>query len=866
MGEVYRAQDGKLGREVALKVLPDAFAEDPERLARFQREARTLASLQHPNVAAIFGLEEAGGGRFLVMELVEGADLAQRLTRGPLPVAEAMDIARQIAAGLEEAHEKGIVHRDLKPANIRITPDGRVKILDFGLARALTGETTAEGVDLSTSPTLPAMVSQQGVILGTAAYMSPEQARGKNVDRRADVWAFGVVLFEMLTGRQLFAGETVSDTLASVLKTDPDWDALPADTPASLRRVLRRCLAKDARRRLRSAADAALDLDADEPGAPASSPRPRSARAAWATAAVLALALIASVAGRFLRHPVPAGPDAAHLEFRLPPETRVPPLRGVTISPDGKWVVFVSGDATSPPGLWVRSLDSFEAEPIPDTEGAMWPFWSPDSRSVAYFTNGKLNRVDIATRTSQIVCDNPSASRGGAWSPDGTILFAPDPNSGLFRVSASGGPVSAVTSVDSSLVDGSHRFPVFLPDGKHFLFLVWSNNSDALHEKGGIYAGSLDGGPPRRVLADPSSCVFVPPDRLLVHRDGKLMSVDFDPRALTSTGTTTPLDEGVLFLANYGFLPASVAMNGTIAYGVGESETPVEMVWLDGTGKIVEKLGSAGPYEGLALSRDRSHYAVEKYAGTEPGQIWVGDLTRGTLTPLTRGANDSYGAVWSPAGDEIAYANRDSGDEDIYIQSTFGTTPRKLVFNGTVYDTDLTDWSPDGRYILFRASPKTGGAPSQVWAYDTEDGEAKALLADDFAQFDARLSPDGSWLAYTSLESGHPQIFVRPFPSLDRKWLVSPETGLQAWWSRDGTSLFYFGSVTQDNALYSVTVSVDASGFHASRPVKLFDMPADIYEAAPGSDANRLLALHGVRPDDPGAVRIILGHGGADGR
>ncbi|MBI3694947.1 MAG: serine/threonine-protein kinase [Acidobacteria bacterium] len=502
MGEVYRARDARLGRDVALKVLPEVFAKDAERMARFEREAQVLASLNHPNIAALYGLEESGGVRALVMELVEGPTLAERIEDGPIPIDEALPIARQIAEALEAAHEKGIIHRDLKPSNVKVKADGAVKVLDFGLAKALEDDPASS--DVRNSPTLSLAATRAGVILGTAAYMPPEQAKGKPVDRRADIWAFGVVLFEMLTGQQLFAGETAGDTLAAVIKDEPKWDRLPESTPPAIRKLLRRCLDRDPRRRLRDIGEARLVIEDVMAGAPAEEPSPRprvSASPRLAVSWVVAGALLISTlvlaflyfgetppAERVMRYSVPAPEKAS--------------IHSFAISPDGRYLA-IAATAQGKRYLWVRALDALQPQLLPGTEEAANPFWSPDSRWIGFFAQGKLKKIAVSGGPAQTLCD-AAAGRGGAWNRDGVILFAPSPTGPLFRVSAVGGVPVQVAKAEGG---GTHRNPVFLPDGRRFLYQVTGGTAD----KAGVHVASLDGVAPRRVLADISNVAYAPP-------------------------------------------------------------------------------------------------------------------------------------------------------------------------------------------------------------------------------------------------------------------------------------------------------------------------------------------------------------------
>jgi serine/threonine protein kinase len=517
MGEVWRATDTKLNRDVAIKILPQAFAQDADRMARFEREAQVLASLNHPNIAAIYGVEN----RALVMELVPGPTLAERIEQGAIPLEEALPIARQIADALEYAHEKGIVHRDLKPANIKVTPEGRVKVLDFGLAKALSNDHSA--ADPVSSPTLTMRATTAGVILGTAAYMSPEQARGAETDRGADIWAFGVILYEMLTRRALFAGPTISDTLAAVLKTEPDWSALPPDTPPAIRRLLRRCLERDRKRRLHDIADARLDLEEAPDPSPEHTPAAPGRVLPWALAATLAVSLLTLALFHFRETP----PDDRVLQFLIQPPEKTS-FGSSAISPDGRILAFtVTGADRS---LWVRRLDSSTPHALPGTYGATFPFWSPDSRYIGFFAEGKLKRVDVSGGPVQTLA-TASSPRGGAWNRDGTVVFAPAAISALSVISAAGGDAKALTRLDPSRLELNHRWPSFLPDGRHFLYVVQSSRP----ENSGIFLQSLDSTNRVRLLPDVSNPAYAG-GYLLFARGGTLMAQPFDAGKLRLTG------------------------------------------------------------------------------------------------------------------------------------------------------------------------------------------------------------------------------------------------------------------------------------------------------------------------------------------
>ena len=640
MGEVYRARDTTLNRDVAIKVLPDLFASDAERLARFTREAQTLAALNHPNIAHIHGLEDNGGVRALVMELVEGEDLSQRVARGALPLDDALAIARQIAEALEAAHEQGIIHRDLKPANIKLRADGVVKVLDFGLAKALEpGSGIGDGgsPNLANSPTItsPAM-TMRGMILGTAAYMAPEQAKGKPVDKRADIWAFGCVLYEMLAGRRAFDGDDISTTLAAVLLKDPEWHALPASTPVALRRLLTRCLTKDPKARLRDIGEARVRIDEllggapDEAGAPVITPARSGWRRGvpWAAAGALALGsmLIGAVVARRSAGDVTS--TAVPVTFAIAPPENTSfggPAGGgtgsatqVAVSPDGRNIAFVAG-AQAAYRIYLRPVSSLAARAIPGTEGGTFPFWSPDSRFVGFFADGKLKKVPIAGGPAVVLCDAPFG-RGGSWSRDNVILLAPGEianakgREALWRVSSAGGVPAVVTRVDPANADTRHRWPHFLPDGRHFIYTEVFGAPGTGAKPSNIRIGSLEPGEADVTLLQAESSAAYASGHVLFARDATLMALPFDPETRQPAGGAFPVAERVSQEGSR-YVGASVSENGTLVYGSDDSLAVTELTWRDRTGRALGSVGGPAPYFNLALSPEERRVAVAVSTG-----------------------------------------------------------------------------------------------------------------------------------------------------------------------------------------------------------------------------------------------------------
>jgi len=813
MGQVYRATDTTLGRQVAIKILPDAFASDPERLARFEREAKTLASLNHPHIAAIYGFEKSAGLHALVMELVEGDDLSQRIARGAIPIDETLPIAKQIADALEAAHEQGITHRDLKPANIKVRGDGTVKVLDFGLAKAME-PAGAMSPSASMSPTIttPAM-TQAGMILGTAAYMSPEQARGKVVDKRSDIWAFGCVLYEMLTGKQAFTGDTITDILGGIVKIDPDWSALPADTPSSIRSLLRRCLQKDRAERLRDAGDVRIAIvdahsaSTQTDGAPLPSISRRRQRVVLLSAlAIVSLIAVGVVAWAF--RPVPSAPEM-RLEITTPPTADSTSL---AISPDGQKIVCVATSAGQST-LWLRPLDATSGRALAGTDGASFPFWSPDNQSVGFFADGKLKRVDVDRGSVQILADAPSG-RGGAWNRDGTIIFTPYPgNSAIFRIPATGGTPSALTRTEATK-ETSHRFPQFLPDGHHFLYYV-----QGTPESHGIYVGDLDGSQARRLLDVDSAPVYAASGQLLFVRQGTLFAQAFDAARLELKGNPFSVVERIASASTaQGSAAVSASLAGPIVYRTASAGGRRQFVWFDRSGKEVGKAGDPVAANELSISPDGRRVALPQLINND-FDIWLLDLGRGVFSRFTFDAAVDVSATWSPDGRRIAWRSNRKGVYDIYEKPAIGPGSEELLL-ASAQDKNPTDWSPDGRFLLYHnPDPKTG---NDIWALPL-DGDRKPfpVVRTNFEEQDGQFSPDGQWIAYVSNESGRFEIYLQPFPGPGGQAQVSTNGGAQVRWRRDGKELFY---IALDGRLMAVPIRLafNTQTIEAGSPIPLF--------------------------------------------
>ena len=820
MGEVYRAKDTKLDREVAIKVMPASMAADRERLARFEREAKVLASLNHPNIAQIYGLEDNA----LVMELVPGQTLAV-----PQPLEKALHYARQIAEALEAAHEKGITHRDLKPANIMITPEGTVKVLDFGLASVPSREAST---DPENSPTLTMAATQAGMIMGTAAYMSPEQAAGKPVDKRSDIWSFGVVLYEMLAGKKLFDGETLSHTLADVLRAPIDFGKLPASTPASIVELVSRCLERDVKKRLQAVGEARIAIQRYQAHPTAALPPVAPARTGWpwkvaAAAFALGLAALAVIHFRESAAEVPLARYAI-----LPPDQASLDYYGghghAVISPDGRQIALTATSREGKRQIWLRGLAAETARPLPGTENASLPFWSPDSRYLGFFADRKLRKIDITGGTSLTLCEATNG-RGGAWSPHGVIVFAPTPATALYQVSEAGGIATPVTVLDPQRGVTSHRFPYFLPDGKHFLFRASSTTSTAL-PVGGIQVGSLDGAKSDKSLVEtgtneePLSSAAYAQGYLLYTRQSTLFAQPFDDRRLVTSGNALPLAERVAFAADFAEAAFSVSSTGLMVFHSGEGESRVTLAWFDRTGKQTGRVGETGAGQRLAMrgrispDGQRIAFSIRQWAAGSRN-IWVYDLQKNSgAAILTSTANEDY-PVWSPDGRVIAFSSID-GVQDLFRMPRDGSGKKDLLYKDgrAKYS---TSWSPDGRFLLFNSV----GTSSEIQVLPLT-GERKPwpLFQTSGSKADGQFSPDGQWVAYRSDESGRNEIYVSAFVgqaggATSRKIPISTGGGTMVRWRGDGKELFY---LAPDRTLMAADVNWGTGAPMASAPRALF--------------------------------------------
>ncbi len=850
MGEVYQAHDTKLGRDVAIKVLPEAFADDPERLSRFQREAKMLASLNHPNIATIHGLEQSGGTSYLVMELVPGETLQERVKReGAIPIEEALTIAKQIAEALEAAHEKGIIHRDLKPANIKVTPEGKVKVLDFGLAKAFEGDPSS--VDIGNSPTLSQAATMQGVILGTAAYMSPEQARGRAVDKRSDIWAFGCVLYELLTGKQAFHGEDITEILASVVKSEPDWTALPANISPSIRVLLQRCLRKDRRQRTPDAAILRIEIEdaiaapaTAEPSAAATGTGVLGRRALLlAGGCLLAGSIITGLVFWSLR-PAPAPKPVTRTVITLPADQRlaVEENPAVAISPDGRLLAYAAIQG-SVQQLYLRAMDSLEARAIPGTDGAVNPFFSPDSQTLGFFAGGKLMKVSVNGGGATTLGGAPSG-RGASWGSQGAIVFIPSFAAPVQELPEAGGMPRPLTHIDK----GEYPlWPELLPDGKAVLF---ASGTAATSMR---IAVRVTGTGEQRILVPvPGSTQprYAASGHLLYVQGSTLMAAPFDVRRQALTGEAVPVVENVPVSPNTAAAQYSISAMGTLVYVSGESQAnQSKLVWVSRDGKEQPLAAPPHVYSWPRISPDGRKVAVD-----QGNQVWVYELARDTMTRFTFEGSANLIPVWTPDGSRIAFSSDKDGPRSVFWQKADGSGGLEKL-TSSEYARGPLSWSADGQLLSFvEINPTTG---FDIWVLDMKDRKAVPFLRTPFNEA-GWFSPDGHWMAYVSNESGRYEVYAQPYPGPGGKWQISTDGGMDVRWTANGRELTY----RNGDKMMAVDITTQPA-FSAGKPKMLFGGPYvppvpnfSYYDVS--ADGQRFLMLKPAEQSQAAPAQIVV--------
>jgi Tol biopolymer transport system component len=846
MGEVYRAHDAKLGRDVAIKVLPAGFNSHSDRLLRLEREARLLASLNHPNIAAIYGVEERDGILALVLELVEGESLADRLRRAGrsgLPLREALSLAVQICDALDAAHERGIVHRDLKPANVLIATGDVVKVLDFGLAKPGAVDTTAGTDDeprrpaeaLSHSPTVMAP-TVDGVLLGTAPYMSPEQARGRTVDKRTDIWAFGCVLYEMLTGRRAFNGDTMSDVIAAILEREPDLAALPPATPPHVCRLIARCLEKDAKRRVRDIADARFEL---ERGAE-STIETRAAASRWkwlVPASIAAVALAAAAALRARDDLPPWAAEATVLSIEVTNGVLTP--NGMpAVSADGRHVAWVTIPADGRPKVWVQSLATGTGRALDGTEGATYPFWSPDGASIGFAAQGQLKRIDLASGSIKSIATVPDVPIGAAWNAQNVIVFSA--RYGLYAVDASGAAPRQVAALDRSHQENSLRFPRFLPDGRHFLYVARSGRP----QQSAVYVGSLDG-KSQRLFPTTSSVAYASPGYLLYPRDGALVAQSFDTATFAVSSDTTTIVERVGLNAGGMAGNFDVSDKGVVVFLRTNPAAQATLIWTDRSGKELGALGAPDAYANFRISPDGSRVVFDRAGDAGARSVWVSDADGASVSRLTFAGSDEWVPAWSPDGQRVAFLSYRNGPGDIYVKSIATAQPDEPLLMSEDQKSP-GDWSPDGKFLAYAAD--RAETRQDVWVVPVgSKGAPIPITRTAASESRPRFSPDGRWIAYESDETGRLEIYVQPFPPTGGKWQVSTQGGSDPAWR--GRELFFMDG---ERNLIAVPVAATATTFSAGRPSTLFKLPPSgigaqlAFDASP--DGQKFLVRSRVDP------------------
>jgi eukaryotic-like serine/threonine-protein kinase len=814
MGEVYRARDTRLGRTVAVKILPQHLSNDPVRKQRFEREAKIISSLNHPHICVLYDVGQQDGTDYLVMEYIEGETLAKRLEKGPLPLEQVVKYGAQVADALDKAHHSGIAHRDLKPGNIMLTPTG-AKLLDFGLAKPVTPVATLATLTCATPRTPP--VTQEGTIMGTFQYMAPEQLEGRELDARSDIFSLGAVLYEMVTGQPAFPGKTQLSVASAILEKEPaPIRSLKPMTPPALDHAIRRCLAKDPEERWQGARDLAQELKwVAEGSGQAGAAESHLGKTKWrehvlmGVAAILALATVVLGIAYFGRAPTRTSSVSSSI---LPPENNSFllgfGLGGYALSPDGTRLVFSAQSVDGKHNLWLRPLNSFTAQEVRGTENGYFPFWSPDSQWIGFFADGKLKKIPASGGAIQVICDAP-LGWGATWNAQGVIVFAPSPQSPLFRVSAGGGSPTPVTQMDSATGEITHRYPDFLPDGVHFIYQARSTLS--YNKPSAVYAGSLDSSFRKKVLDGFSDARFADPGYLLFVRDTTLFAQHFDIRSLSLVGEAGPITGGVARLSNILRGGFDVSQSGRLIYRSSGGIPDTELMVIDRAGKKLSSLETEGETTYSRLSPTGEELAVVEYDPTGTSTtIWIYDVLRNLRNRFTLVAGVNVSPTWSPDGSQIAFASPRNGNFNVYVKPASGVAEEKIL-HPSPDDERPQSWSPDGRFLVIDSRPLSRQGNAEVALLSLAgDHKPSSYLNVPYANYGGRISPDGRWLAYVSTESGRPEIYVTSFPQAKGKWQVSSGGGRTPRWRRDGHELFF---CRPDGVLMAVDVSRGTSSF-----------------------------------------------------
>jgi serine/threonine protein kinase len=864
MGEVYKAKDTRLDRTVAVKVLPQHLSASSEVRQRFEREAKTISQLSHPHICALYDVGNQDGVEYLVMEYLEGETLAERLLRGALPTEQTLRYGIEIADALDKAHRQGIVHRDLKPGNVMLTKSG-VKLLDFGLAKAV--QPAASASPLTSLPTQAPALTAEGMILGTFQYMAPEQLEGREADARTDIFAFGAVLYEMATGKKAFSGSSQASLISAILRDEPlPISQVQLMAPPALDRLVRGCLAKNPEDRWQSAGDVGKQLkgiaegsEAVLPGSGIARRRKGRERLAWLSFAAAALAALLLALLPLRQRPAPSARFESSI---LPPEKNHFVFRGspLAVSPDGRRIAFTAESADGTRRLWVRSFDAASAQPLPGTEGAMRPFWSPDSRSVGFFADGKLKRIEASGGSPQTLCDAPSG-RGGTWNRDGVILFCPATQAPIYRVSSSGGAAVPITSVNRSKGEFGHSWPVFLPDGRRFLYIAGLGRAARQQDRDGIYVGSLDSREVRLLQPARGNVAYAPssnPSRghLLFMRGATLLARPLDAGRLKLTGEATPVAENVEFFGAQSSGTFSVSDNGILVYGTGLGD-PSQLLWFDRAGRQIESIGAIASYAHPRLSRDGQRIVFARSdSQTHFLDLWLHDLPRRISTRFTFEPAVNVFPVWSPDGNRIAFASNRTGVHEIYQRAASGSGEDELLLSSVGASSFPMDWSPDGDLLAFQAWDVEGKTGLDLWIFSLKERKARPVLATPFREWSPQFSPDARWIAYTSDESGKPEVYVRALQGSSGKWQISSGGGSYPRWRRDGKEIFY---IAADKTLVAVEVRA-GSDIVTGMATPLFHtqiQSTDIgFQYDVSADGQRFL-INTIAPEENSAITVV---------